>query len=114
MTQVVHGDDGVTVTLQDGESLRFDAVILTVPCGQVASMCPQLSGAERQRLGQVTYQGIICAALLLKKPLAEYYVTNITDAWVPFTAVVEMTALVDRATFGGRSLVYLPRYVTQG
>ncbi|HEY9828781.1 MAG TPA: hypothetical protein V6D19_25460, partial [Stenomitos sp.] len=27
------------------------------------------------------------------------------------TGVIEMTALVDRATFGGRSLVYLPKYL---
>lgn len=113
VTQVIRGSDGVTVHLQDGESLTFDAVVLTVPCGQVASVCPQLSDPERARLESVTYQGIVCAALLLKKPLADYYVTNITDAWVPFTAVVEMTALVDRATFGGHSLVYLPRYVTR-
>jgi protoporphyrinogen oxidase len=32
---------------------------------------------------------------------------------VPFTAVVEMTTLVDRERFGGHSLVYLPRYLTQ-
>ena len=37
--------------------------------------------------------------------------TNITDSWVPFTAVIEMSALVDRRNFGGKSLVYLPKYV---
>ena len=113
VSQVVGDPDGVTLGLVGGESHRFDAVILTVPCGQIATLCPQLSGAERARLRSVTYQGIVCTSLLLKRPLANYYVTNITDAWVPFTAVVEMTALVDRSTFAGNSLVYLPRYVTQ-
>ena len=61
----------------------------------------------------MVYQGIVCASLLMKRPLAGYYVTNITDDWVPFTAVIEMTALVDRARFGGNSLVYLPRYLAQ-
>ena len=37
--------------------------------------------------------------------------TNITDDWVPFTAVIEMSTLVDREEFGGNSLVYLPKYV---
>ena len=32
---------------------------------------------------------------------------------MPFTGVIEMTALVDRERFGGNSLVYLPRYLTQ-
>lgn len=113
VVQVSGGDEGAILTLQEGERLRFDAVVLTVPCGQVAALCPQLSEAERTRLKGVTYQGIVCASLLLKRPLASYYVTNITDGWVPFTAVVEMTTLVDRSTFGGHSLVYLPRYVTR-
>jgi protoporphyrinogen oxidase len=32
---------------------------------------------------------------------------------VPFTGVIEMTTLVDKAHFGGNSLVYLPCYLTQ-
>ena len=53
----------------------------------------------------------MCASVLLKQPLAKFYVTNITDSWVPFTAVIEMSTLVDKNEFGGRSLVYLPKYV---
>ena len=45
--------------------------------------------------------------------MATDYVTNITDPGIPFTGVIEMTALVDPASFGGRSLVYLPRYLAQ-
>jgi protoporphyrinogen oxidase len=101
------------VTLADGTVRRFDRVVVTIPCPRVAALCPQLTDAERERLGRVVYQGIVCASLLMKRPLAGYYVTNITDAWVPFTAVIEMTALVDRARFGGNTLVYLPRYLAQ-
>jgi protoporphyrinogen oxidase len=43
--------------------------------------------------------------------LGPYYVTNITDDFVPFTAVIEMSALVDKAEFGGHALIYLPKYV---
>ena len=105
--------DAATVRLANGETLQFDDVILTVPCGKVAALCPELTGAERERLKSVVYQGITCASLLLRRPLAGYYVTNITESWVPFTAVIEMTALVDPSAFGGNSLVYLPRYLTQ-
>jgi protoporphyrinogen oxidase len=59
------------------------------------------------------YQGIACASLVIRRPLAGYYITNITDDRVPFTAVIEMTALVSPAAFGGHTLVYLPRYLTQ-
>ena len=64
---------------------------------------------ERADLEAIRYQGIVCASLLLKRPLSPYYLTYITDE-APFTAVVEMSALVDRRHFDGRSLVYLPKY----
>jgi protoporphyrinogen oxidase len=110
----VRGDaSGSEVRFADGSSRRFDAVVLTVPCGRVAAICPQLTSAERERLQKVVYQGVVCPSLLLARPLADYYVTNITDPGIPFTGVIEMTALVDPASFGGRSLVYLPRYLAQ-
>jgi len=105
--------NAVEIDFADGPSLQFDRVVLTIPCGRIADLCPQLTAAERSRLRRVTYQGIICASMLSRKPLAGHYITNITDSWVPFTAVIETTALVDSATFGGNSLIYLPRYVTE-
>jgi protoporphyrinogen oxidase len=92
---------------------EFDNVILTIPCSRIADTCPQLTDAERSRLRAVRYQGIVCAALLLEQPLADYYITNIADPAVPFTAVIEMTSLVDPSRFGGNALVYLPKYLTQ-
>jgi protoporphyrinogen oxidase len=113
VAQVTATAEGSVVQLQSGTRQQFDAVVLTVPTPAVARLCHQLSAAERERLDGVTYQGIICASLLLTQPLSDYYVTNITDRWVPFTGVIEMTALVDRTRFGGNSLVYLPWYLTQ-
>lgn len=107
-----HGN-AATVSLADGEKLVFDKVVATVPTGAVAALCPQLAPDERSRLKDVVYQGIVCASLLIRKPLSSFYVTNITDRWVPFTGVIEMTALVDKDRFGGNSLVYLPCYLTQ-
>ncbi|GJG87408.1 hypothetical protein tb265_25890 [Gemmatimonadetes bacterium T265] len=104
----------VDVRLGSGERLAFDAVALTLPTGRIAALAPQLGEAERTRLAGVTYQGIVCVAALLRRPPAGgYYVTNITDAGLPFTAVIDMTALVDSAGVGGHALVYLPRYAAQ-
>src|SRR5208283_5298389 len=110
----VRSDAGsAQITLTGGDTRRFDAAIMTVPCPRVTALCPQLTAPERERLQRVVYQGVICPSFLLRRPLADYYVTNITDSWVPFTGVIEMTALVDPETFGGQALVYLPRYLTQ-
>ena len=51
----------------------------------------------------IAYQGIVCASVLLDEPLGPYYITNLTDDWVPFSAVIEMSAVVDRSEFGGKS-----------
>jgi protoporphyrinogen oxidase len=113
VAEVRDTEEGATVRLESGETRSFDRAILTVPSPFVARLCPQLQQAEVDRLHRVVYQGVTCASLLLRRPLAGFYITNITESWVPFTAVIEMTALVDRERFGGNSLVYLPRYLTQ-
>ena len=102
---------GLSVHLGSGEISHFDQVVVTTAAPMAARLCPEISPEERDRLNNIQYQGIICASLLLKKPLSPYYVTNITDTWVPFTGVIEMTTLVDPTEFGGRTLVYLPKYV---
>ena len=96
------------VTTADA-SFAYDRVIVTTPAPLAARLCPTLSEPELARLRGVEYQGIVCASLLLTRALSPYYCTNICDP-VPFSAVIEMTALVDPAAFGGRHLVYLPRY----
>jgi len=105
-----HGD-GVRVTLVNGEAHDFDRAVLTAPTHAVSKLVPHLTRLEHARLNTVKYQGIVCASVLLRRPLERFYVTNITDSWVPFTAVIEMSALVDRSEFGGHALVYLPKYV---
>jgi protoporphyrinogen oxidase len=89
---------------------RFDRVVLTAAAPIAARLCPTLDEDERRRLEGVRQVGIVCASVVLRRPLAPYYLTYLTDE-APFTAVVEMTAFVDRAEIGGHSLVYLPKYV---
>ncbi|MFC2153611.1 FAD-dependent oxidoreductase, partial [Actinomycetota bacterium] len=98
------------VQLADG-TVSHDRIVVTLPSPVAAAIIPALDADERQRHAAIPYQGIVCPSLLLDGPLSDYYVTNITDSSSPFTGIIEMTALVDRAEFAGRSLVYLPQYV---
>lgn len=118
----------------DGTTDAYDGVVVTLAAPLAARLCPDLDDDERRRLEQTPYMGIVCASLLLDRPLGGYYLTYLTDAGpsdepdaghesggreseepgprgLPFTAVVEMTAFVDPAEVGGHTLVYLPRYV---
>lgn len=91
----------------------FDQIIVTLPSGISAKLCTGLTNAEVQKHENIEYLGVICVALLLDQSISPFYVTNITDTWVPFTGVIEMSALVDKKYFGGNALVYLPKYVSQ-
>jgi protoporphyrinogen oxidase len=110
--EVVALDGGnVEVRFQDGARRRFDRVVVTAPAPLAAVLCPQLTAVEAQSLRDVEYLGIVCVSLLLRRPLSDFYITNIADESIPLTGIIEMSALVDRQQFGGRSLVYLPRYL---
>jgi protoporphyrinogen oxidase len=109
------GERDSRLTVEFAESSRpaeeFDRVVLTVPAPLAARLCPELSADERDRLSTKTYGGIVCASVLLDEPLGPYYVTNLTDDWVPFTGVIDMANVVDRSAWNGGALVYLPKYV---
>ncbi|MDO9383504.1 MAG: NAD(P)/FAD-dependent oxidoreductase [Hyphomicrobiaceae bacterium] len=91
---------------------EFDRVVVTTAAPLAARICEGLSDDEKARLNGILYQGIICASVVLKRPLHQAYITYIADDTVPYTAVIEMSALVDRdKQLGGNTLVYLPRYV---
>ena len=102
---------GGVIVRHAGGADRFDQCIVTAAAPLAAKICPALTAGETKRLESIPYLGVVCASVVLKKPLAGYYVTNIIDSTIPFTGVIEMTALVDRDELGGRHLVYLPKYV---
>jgi protoporphyrinogen oxidase len=102
----------VGVELEGGGVEAFDRVVVAMPAPAAARVCTGLSAGERARLEAIEYQGILCGSLLLDRPLDRFYVTNVTEPGLPFTGVIEMSALVDPAEFGGRALVYVPRYVS--
>lgn len=94
-----------------GRQEQVSRVITTLPSPLISQTCSALTQFEHQRHRQLTYLGVICLSLVLRKPLSPYYVTNITDASIPMTAVIEMTNIVPPQQFGGSHLIYLPKYL---
>ena len=103
-------DTGLRIETATGD-LDVDGAVVTLAAPLAAQVCPELTEPELARLTGVTYQGIVCASVVLGRPLGGYYLTYITDPDTPFTAVVEMTAFVDPTELQGNHLVYLPKYV---
>ncbi len=106
---VANGQSRLRVKTDDG-ALIADRVLFTTTPRVVARLCPELEDQERHAFEQIAYQGVVCSSLVLDRNLANYYLTYLTERGLPFTAVVEMTAFIDRHEVGGRHLVYLPRY----
>jgi protoporphyrinogen oxidase len=90
-------------------SFKFDKVIFTGPSNVAAKVISGLNSEEKEKLNGIKYQGIVCASVLMRNSLSDFYVTNVTDE-TPFTGIIEMSALVDKKEFGGNALVYLPKY----
>jgi protoporphyrinogen oxidase len=95
----------------DREHERYDRVITTLPSPLLAEIAPQLDSQYLARLLSIRYLGVICFALVLRRPLTPYYVTNIAVD-VPFTGIIEMTNLISIAETAGHHLVYLPKYTS--
>ena len=111
-SQVTGRNEKPAIHFADGSCEHFDEVIVTLPSGIAAKLCSELTTEEAKRLTEIEYLGVICVAVLLDRSISPFYITNITDSWVPFTGVIEMSALVDKEYFSGHSLVYLPKYVS--
>jgi protoporphyrinogen oxidase len=102
---------GIGLTYKS-EFREFDACLMTVPAPEILRMVPSLSRGSQLRLTMPTYLGMVCVALVLRRPLSPYYLTNVTQE-APFTGIVEMTNLIDpEKNTSGYSLLYLPKYTT--
>lgn len=110
--RVDQGEDGRWhVGTEDGESGVFDKVLVTTPSNIFERLVPNLPQDYITKLNALEYEAAIVALLELEHPLSTFYWLNIADADLPFTAVIEHTNFVDPATYGGKHLVYLSKYV---
>ena len=98
----------------NGTEQCFDRVIATMPSRPFASITPSLTGEYVDKLNAVTYLGIVCVVLVLKRRLSPFYVTNLANEDFPFTGIIEMTNLISGEETEGRHLVYLPKYTSPG
>ena len=99
--------------LRTGEAEEeFDRVLLTVPDPVIDTLLPpDFSHPFRERLKTSEQLGIICVLFILRRSLSPFYVINLLDTDLPFTGVIETTRVYSQESYGGCSLVYLPRYV---
>jgi protoporphyrinogen oxidase len=86
--------------------LAFDAVVAAVPTPSFGHL---LLSADEQYLNTLTqsrYLGLVCVALVLDRPLSDYWTLNLTDPSSPFSSIIEMP----HPNAPDRHIVYLPKF----
>jgi protoporphyrinogen oxidase len=86
--------------------LDFDAVIAAVPTPAFGHLLPSADEHYLNSLAEIRYLGLVCPALVLDRPLSDYWTLNLTDPSSPFSSIIEM-AHPDRPD---HHIVYLPKY----
>jgi protoporphyrinogen oxidase len=108
------GPAGMRISLgEEPEKRTFDKVLFTVNNPEIRRIVGDVDlNPYWDKLKKVEYLGLICALLVLRKPLSPYYVINLLDPGFPFTGIIESTNVIPPAEFRERHLLYLPKYLT--
>jgi protoporphyrinogen oxidase len=90
----------------DGTERRVDAIVSTLPPGELAKLSGGLLARELPNL-DVPYQGQVTALVVLQRRLGEYYQTAFVGPDLPFQRTIEATHVVPAESLGGRHLLYV-------
>lgn len=100
------------VELQGGERVAADAVLATPALPQIADLLEGAAPADYlARLRRVRYLANVCLVLELDRSLSETYWLNVADPTFPFVGIIEHTNFEPPASYGGRHIVYLSKYL---
>lgn len=105
-----HPEQGIWVEYNRKKQL-FDKVVFTAPVNVLQKVVSEDLVHISQSDRTVEYLGVICMALITRKPLVPYYIVNVADQRIPFTGVLGMSNLVSLRETAGLHLTYFPKYV---
>jgi protoporphyrinogen oxidase len=103
--------DRIVVRSASGDAPDFDRVVSTLPAHLTLAMTrdERVTGTARPQAPDAL--GAHCLIVSLDRPLTGRYWIGVADPGSPFLAVVEHTAMLSPAAYGGRHLVYLGNYI---
>ena len=108
------GDDGrPLVCVADEPVQSFDRVVFTGPVAVLARLLAggRLAAQTGAIDSGIDMQGVVNAAVLLRRGLTPHYWVAAIDPGTPFQGIVESTTLMDRGETAGLHLVYLMNYL---
>lgn len=95
-----------------GGELTADTVIATPALPLIGEMIKDWARAETlKRLNRIHYLANVCLVLELSRSLSNSYWVSVADPEFPFVAVIEHTNFEEAATYAGKHVVYLSKYL---
>lgn len=107
----IHSGGGCRVHSSQG-SVEAEAIILTTPLPVAAELlAPHVPVAYANDLRRIRYLSNVCLVLELDCSLSSLYWINVNDPSFPFVGIIEHTNFEPAASYGGRHIVYLSKYL---
>jgi protoporphyrinogen oxidase len=104
----------VTGVVTGDETIPADAVIATPALPIIADLvAPHVSEQYVVQLRRIRYLATVCVVLELDRSLSSTYWLNVNDPGFPFVGVIEHTNFEPVATYRGRHIVYLSKYLPE-
>lgn len=101
----------IRVATKQGE-LHARTSLITTPLAQAAEILETAAGpAYAKSLQRIRYLGNVCLVLEMNRSLSEIYWLNVNDPSFPYVGIIEHTNFEPRASYGGRHIVYLSKYL---
>lgn len=88
-----------------------DKVLSTIATPILAKLVRPISDAYADQLESIRYMGVISTVFSMARQLSPVYWLNVADPGYDFGGVIEQTNFVGPEHYGGRHLLYLPRYI---
>jgi len=94
---------------------HFDAVLVTMPVPVLTKIVPSLPSEFVKMINQLEGLAATTLVLELDKPffIDQTYWLNVNESHFPFVAVVEHTNLIECQHYGGKTIVYVAKYLEQ-
>jgi protoporphyrinogen oxidase len=99
-----------SVEVEDGR-VDADALVWTPALNVIASLVPELDPAVAGACSRIVYHSAVVLVVELERSVLPCYWVTIGDPTLPFTVAVEHTRLIPCSDYGGRTVVYLGRYM---
>ncbi len=103
-------DNGINIITNNNSNIQSKWVISTIP---IPTFVKAIKGTNLENSfsdPQLTYQGVVNALFILKKPLDNYYWIPVVNSNTEFDGIVEMTELIKKEQYGNNYAVYVMKY----